>query len=110
MLREILCEIFTEQGACVYEASNGAIAYSYIMRHKLDVIISDAQMPGVDGLTLAKKITEFRPPRPLMFICSGYDDISQEMQKELAIVKVFEKPFNHKQILEDIYSELKKIK
>jgi CheY-like chemotaxis protein len=102
MLREIFSDLFTSQGAHVSEANNGVVAFSLIQANQFDVVFSDVRMPGGDGITLTKNILELTGHKPLVFICSGYNELSAEQARGLQIVKVFDKPFNSSKLVKDI--------
>lgn len=52
---------------------NGQQAYDYIKENPVDVVISDINMPCMDGLTLSRLLSkEF--PKIMILLLSGYDD------------------------------------
>ena len=54
---------------------NGKDAYEFIMENKVDIVISDIQMPIMDGIELINKINQNRKMVEVIFI-SCYDDFS----------------------------------
>ncbi len=56
----------------VITASNGQEAMELFESEKPDVVIVDVKMPGIDRITLLKKMKERRPEIPAA-IFSGYD-------------------------------------
>ena len=55
------------------EASDGELAYPMIIKEKPDILITDINMPYVNGVELLKKVhTEY--PEMITFVISGYDD------------------------------------
>ncbi len=106
MLREIIRDMFESRGAKVTEAINGVVAFTLVLANRYDVVVSDVRMPGGDGITLAKKISELTSHKPLMFICSGFNDLSAERAHELQILKVFEKPFEAEYLIKEIAARL----
>jgi DNA-binding NtrC family response regulator len=94
MLREMLNDVFTLSGAIVEEAENGKCALEKIRNSKFDAVVSDIRMPGGDGIELAANVQSLNTTKPLMFVCSGFNDMSQAMVNKLDIKKVFEKPFD----------------
>lgn len=110
MLRDAVADVFKFNGAEVTEAENGEIAFSLVQRNQYDVVFSDVRMPGGDGITLAKNISELPGDKPLMFIYSGFNDLTKEKAAELNILKVFEKPFEQKLMLKEICARLAEVK
>lgn len=110
LLREVICDIFTSEGANVSEADNGTKALLMIQNQNYDVVVSDVRMPGGDGITLAKNISELSGAKPLVFICSGFNDLNTEKADQLNIQKIFEKPFDHKHMIAEVSQKLRSIK
>lgn len=110
LLREVMCDVFTIEGADVSQADNGIKALNMIQGQKYDAVISDVRMPGGDGITLAKNISEMTGYKPLVFICSGYNDLNLEKAQQLNIQNIFEKPFDHKSMIQEVSQKLVSIK
>jgi two-component system, NtrC family, sensor kinase len=55
----------------IEEASDGISALSGIERFQPDVVVSDINMPGIDGLTLLRRLNEQREP-PLVVLVTAY--------------------------------------
>lgn len=53
--------------------SNGTDVLNYLQDHRVNVIITDIRMPGMDGLELAKCVSE-RYPGIFLMIISGYSE------------------------------------
>ena len=107
MIREMIGDIFREENADVTEAENGKLAFSLIEKNQYDVVFSDVRMPGGDGISLAKNISDLSGRRPLVFVCTGFSDLTPEKAKECSISEIFEKPFDHKEMIQTIYRHLK---
>lgn len=60
---------------CIYcgEADNGLKGMELAFKVKPDLIITDIKMPGIDGLSMSKKIKE-KLPYCKFIIITGYDD------------------------------------
>ena len=108
MLREMLNEVFTLSGAVVEEAENGRRALEKIKSSIFDAVISDIRMPGGDGIELAANIQNLQfDSRPIVYVCSGYNDMSQDMVKKLDIKRVFEKPFDIESMVQTVADGLR---
>ena len=72
-LRAILARTRADAGDPVLTAVDGeeALALASTRDGQLALVITDIQMPVMDGLTLAENLAHFRVPPPVLFI-SGF--------------------------------------
>jgi CheY-like chemotaxis protein len=103
LLRDLLRSVFSGEGAEVTVAESGVKALALYVQQKFDAVITDVRMPGGDGLTLIEKIRQQPGSKlPLMFLCSGFNDLAADTASRLGIARVFEKPFNLRDMIEDV--------
>ena len=105
-IRELLEDMFAREGAQVVLSENGALAFSWVQKNQVDVVFTDVRMPGGDGIELARNICRLPGKRPLVFMCTGFCDLTPAAAKEISVSEVFEKPFDHKYIVTKIASLL----
>ena len=60
-VRESLAEILRDAGYAVETAADGTAALEAIERQDFAVVITDLRMPGADGLTVLRKLSEVAP-------------------------------------------------
>ena len=72
-VRKNIVEYFKLSYRHIYEASNGLEAYEIYKKKELDLIISDIQMPIMDGLTLIEMIRKENSNLPIIVV-SAYSD------------------------------------
>lgn len=99
LILELASSVFEAEGMEVHRASSGEEALRKLQDRKFVMMVTDLNMPGMNGLELAGKARQIVPDM-LIFICSG--DISPEiygLAREAGIAKVFGKPFDFKEIL-----------
>jgi two-component system response regulator FlrC len=75
-LREALNETLTLAGYNVATASDGQEALRQLEERQFDLIVSDIQMPRMDGHTLLKKVKSNHPDLPVMLM-TAYGSIQQ---------------------------------
>ncbi|MBI4460861.1 MAG: response regulator [Acidobacteria bacterium] len=77
MLRELACLFLQESGYKVLDAANGTEAMEVSKRHQapIQLLMTDAVMPGMTGRELAQKLRQVRPETKVLYV-SGYTDDS----------------------------------
>jgi CheY-like chemotaxis protein len=62
------------------------------IRPELIVILSDINMPGMDGLTLLREIKERRPDLPVMMVTAYGDEERRRQAEEAGALQFLSKP------------------
>jgi DNA-binding NtrC family response regulator len=71
-IRESAAMALRKAGHRLLEAEDAETALRLLREHRVDVVVSDIYMPGEDGLTLLKAISERRdPPRVILMTARG---------------------------------------
>jgi len=78
-LREVIVESLTMKRHDVMEAANGIDAMAMIESYSFDAILSDINMPGMDGLELLDKVKQQHPWLPVLLM-TAYGDVGQAVQ------------------------------
>ncbi len=106
-LREYLVEYLQIFFKNVYSASSGDKAYSLYLSNKPDIILTDINMPNLDGLSFASKIRE-KDSITKIIVMSAYSDTDKLLHAvELNLVKYLVKPINF-QVLKELLFDLVK--
>lgn len=109
-LRKNIRALLESSGYFVLEAENGFEALQLIESELPDLVLSETQIPLVDGFELLEKLKEkaLYPMIPLIFISTRADltDIREAMNKGAADYMV--KPFKAKELLEAVRINLEK--
>ena len=66
--REMMRGFFRQKGYFVFLAENGEEAMRLLGEERIDLVISDYQMPGMDGKELVHRINIFQPSLPVILI------------------------------------------
>ncbi len=83
----------------VHTASNGNEALTVLHREKIDLVLSDIQMPGKDGMALLAAICEMPAPRPQVIMMTAFGTIEQAVDATRhGAVDYLTKPFGLEQL------------
>lgn len=66
--REMMGVFFRGKGYFVFLAEDGEEALHLLGEERIDLVISDYQMPGMDGRELVRQINRFHPSLPVILI------------------------------------------
>lgn len=92
-VRIILKEMLLKGGFSAEVASDGLDALVKLKKETFDMLITDINMPNMDGVALLKKSKELFPSMPVIFITAyGKDKIIMEAMKT-GLADFIEKPF-----------------
>jgi DNA-binding response OmpR family regulator len=104
---EALGDYLQRSGATVLRALNGSIAFQLIESKRIDLVLSDVQMPVMDGIELLKRVRVKNPKVPIVLLATGQSQLTEESALALGAAGLIHKPFNLK-VLGDKISELLK--
>lgn len=86
----------------VGEASDGELAYPLIQKTKPDILITDIQMPFMDGLELSRLVKQ-EMPKVKIIILSGYDEFEYAHRGiNIGITDYLLKPIDSAKLLEAV--------
>jgi CheY-like chemotaxis protein len=79
-------------------AEDGAEALEILAANKIDLVITDVRMPGMDGIALVKRIGKAEP-RPRVILVTGVNDLTLREAQELGVDAIMEKPIDRQELL-----------
>lgn len=101
-VRSFSVRALQNKGYEVFEASSGDNALELLaeQKPKLDLVVSDVMMPGMDGIEMGKRIRETYPGITIIYM-SGYteDKFKDDMGPDIHFLA---KPFTLKQLAEKV--------
>ena len=89
----------------VFTATNGEEALKIYKEKKPDIVVSDINIPRIDGLKVAEIIREDAPNIPIVIISAHHEDYQLQRAKELNVSTYLRKPFTLAE-LKDAMSEV----
>ena len=92
-----LRSLFEAEGYQVSEAIDGESMESQLNQHKIDLVIMDINLPGRNGLLLARELTSNRE-MGLIFLTGRDSDIDKILGLEIGADDYLTKPFNPREL------------
>lgn len=105
--RALLTGFLSTLGHTVVEAPDGAFAKQAIEADHLDLIVSDLQMPHVDGMVLLAHVQTMASPIPVILISGMWDDGTRKMAAALGCALQRRKPVDLESFGREIESVLR---
>ena len=99
---ELYSEVLRAEGHQVETAPNAAAALGLLEKQTFDAIVSDLDMPGMNGIALLRKIRELDPDVPVTLFTGGPTLESAMEAAELGVVKYLVKPVAVKEMRETV--------
>jgi PAS domain S-box-containing protein len=97
-------------GYTVFTRTNASAALELFCTqpNTFDIVITDQTMPGMTGITLAKRLLKVRPDLPIV-LCTGYSDaVSQASVKTAGVREFLMKPLGRQDLAEAVRRALRK--
>ena len=96
---------FKKAGYDVCIASDGQEAWEAIEEQKPDILITDCQMPRLDGFGLVERVRENPDTRDLpvlMLTAKGFELSHDELTEKWNVIAVIAKPFSPRELLQKV--------
>ena len=88
-------------------AENGNDAYTLLQEIEINIVISDIKMPGIDGLSLAKKISEMGLHTKIILITGFHEFELAKQAVHLGIFDLLTKPLSNESICASVKRAVK---
>ncbi|WP_282825637.1 response regulator [Pelomonas sp. V22] len=98
-LRTLLGEYFQRHGLQVLMAADAAEARELLQRHNPGLLVLDVNMPGENGLSLARWLRETRPQVGIVMLTTASDPVDRIVGLELGADDYLPKPFELRELL-----------
>ena len=106
-LREPLAEYLVRQGFCVTQADSATTARSRLTEASPDLVLLDIMMPGEDGLSLCRHLTETKAI-PVIFLTARGEATDRIVGLEIGADDYVVKPFEPRELVARIRSVLRR--
>jgi len=98
----VLSELLRDEGFEVFTAPGGKEALAIVKEVDLDMVISDMQMPGMDGMALLKEIKQLDDDLPVLII-TAYAEVDKAVSAmQAGAFSYLAKPFSNDELIVSI--------
>jgi len=106
MIVELLSIGFQAFGFNVFTATNGLDAWELFNSERIDLILTDYQMPGMNGKELSQRIRHKSPSAKIAVMTGGVTEPAQKLLNDGIVDHFFPKPFNLKTVCSILTAEV----
>lgn len=106
-MRDTLKDLLITAGFNVLEAENGEQGLDMMAKHAIDLVISDLNMPGMDGLTMCGHMKEQGYRAPIFMLTTQTSPDLKAKAKDAGVVAWIIKPHKDNVLLDGIRKVLK---
>ena len=100
-IRQIVSKVFQDVGYQVTEAARGDEALDLAKLKRVHLVITDVEMPGMNGLELIQKLRELKSynTTPILILARDASDVNIKKAETLGASGFIEKPFTPERLL-----------
>jgi len=84
LMRALVSDLLYQAGFKVFTAADGQEAWEILQQEKIDLMVTDVNMPRLDGLTLTLRIRASQHLSQLPIILMSATDVDADKQRGLA--------------------------
>lgn len=106
LIREVLRDIFSMEGAEIIEAQDGKSGLEKLSKESFNVVVCDYRMPGLDGIGVSQQIQKISGPKPLIFLCTGQSEVQESDVTSHGVKGIFYKPFQSAALINTLVAAL----
>lgn len=107
-LLDALALSFEDEGFDVVTAADGEAAYVATKNNDIEIIISDVNMPKLDGYSMCRKLRESGDEVPIILLTSRDNEIDEALGLELGADDYVAKPFSTRVIIARVRALLRR--
>jgi two-component system cell cycle sensor histidine kinase/response regulator CckA len=104
-VRRLLERMLGRLGFRVLPAQDGPEALTALAQHQepVHLLVTDLQMPGMDGRELAIRFAELRPGAGVLFLSGNADEVDDNPGHVVVAARFLPKPFTSQQLAAEIH-------
>jgi CheY-like chemotaxis protein len=106
LLFDLEIQLSAYPGLQIITAENGVQAVDRLANQPVDLVVTDIQMPEMDGLSLVSHISKHHPKLPVIVVTAHASETNEHKLTRLGIVSYIKKPFDYDYLAEKIFDLL----
>ncbi len=106
-IRKLLQRVLEESGYSVITSSNGCEALEKLSQNKIELVLLDIKMPGLDGYSVLKRIRKTSNV-PVIMLSAVKETTTVRDTLSLGADDYIRKPFNQRELLLRIKAKLRR--
>ena len=108
-VRRFVARALEARGYTVIEAEDGEAGLRLGWRRagEIDILVTDLEMPGLDGLDLARQLRIARPWLPVLLLSGYARDHLRGLHESLEGMRFLQKPFGEETLLAEVWELLR---
>jgi two-component system chemotaxis response regulator CheY len=101
-MRQMVAHVLRLSGYDVLEAADGEHALALARAHHVDAVLTDQNLPGIDGLTVVRELRAMRShaETPILVLTTEGSDALRQAGREAGATGWMVKPFDPDRLLE----------
>ena len=106
-IRETLSKLLVSNGFEVVEAESGEHGLEMLRAHPIDLVLSDLNMPGMDGIAMCQRMKELGYTIPIFMLTTQANPELKAKAKDFGVIAWIVKPHKDEILLGGIRKVLK---
>jgi len=107
IMRNLTKRMLEEHGYTVFDAENGNDALKLAADNKIDLLLTDVMMRGMNGPELARNLSAVNPETKVVFMSGYTGELIPERDPSSSPITLLEKPFTRSALLKALDDELR---
>lgn len=103
-MRDFLRQLLRHRGYDAEGAENGVQALARLQDEPFDVVVTDYQMPSLDGLGLLREIQQMEHPPPVVVHSSGVDAATEALFRRAGVFRILAKGGPLEDLLQTVHA------
>jgi len=107
-LARVIARELEASGYRVLQATDGVAALEMYTRHRPDLVILDWMLPGIDGLTVLRRLRQISPV-PVLMLTARSEELDRVVGLEVGADDYLTKPFSMRELIARVRALLRRL-